>query len=465
MLKQSEYQSVLGTRYASKEMSSLFSPKERYSTWRKLWVELAKGQKELGLSISNEQIASMENCVETIDFDKVAQIEKLKRHDVMAHIEAFAQQCPAARGIIHLGATSTFVTDNGDLIQMKRALLLLQNKFVTLLRQFTAFCSKYAATRAVGWTHFQPAQPVTVGKRAACWMQDFLFDFADLNQVIEQLQFLGVKGATGTQASFLELFDGNRDKVQKLEEKIAKTFGFKKSFSLSCQTYTRKQDMKVLAVLKGIATSAHKFGSDLRLLCHLDEISEQRLETQVGSSAMPHKKNPMRAERLCGIARYLISLEQNASYTHATQWLERSLDDSANRRLYLPEAFLAADSVLELATLLISSIQIDEKMIEKNLEKQSAFLQLEAILMRAVKAGKERGAVHEVLKRHAASGFLSLEKLAEDPSIGLSLDELTRCEKPSIGLCEEQVAAFLKEAADTLKLFDKMPSFTSHIEI
>ncbi len=329
-------------------MSSLFSSQTKYATWRKLWVALAKGEKQLGLAITNEQIKAMEKEVDCIDFELVAKFEKEMRHDVMAHIHAFATACPSAKGIIHLGATSAFVTDNGDLIQMQSALNLLKAKCIHLLRLMKEKSVEFAALPTLAFTHLQPAQPTTVGKRICLWIQDFLFDTQDLIQREEGLCFLGLKGATGTQASFMDLFDQDSSKVEKLDQLVAKELGFRHLFLIAGQTYTRKQDMRILSVLEGLAATSHKCATDLRLLAHFGEMGEEKKKGQVGSSAMPHKQNPILSERICGLSRFLISLCQNPAYTLATQWLERSLDDSANRRIVIPEAFLSADAILNL---------------------------------------------------------------------------------------------------------------------
>ncbi len=472
MSSHNEYVSALSTRYASAEMSYLFSEQKKYSTWRSLWVALAKVQKKLGLKITDEQIAEMESAIHKIDFSLASEMETLTRHDVMAHILAFGKQCPKAKGIIHLGATSTFLTDNGDLVQIRDALGLLQKKFITLVRILAGVASKYAGVPTLGWTHFQPAQPVTVGKRIALWLQDFLYDFHDLNRMIDSLQFLGAKGATGTQASFLELFDGNSAKVVQLEQLIASDMGFKSLFPLASQTYTRKQDVRLLAVLKGLATSAHKFGTDLRLLAHVGEVFEERLVTQIGSSAMPHKRNPARSERLCGIARYLISLDENAAYTHATQWLERSLDDSANRRLYLPEAFLAADSLLELLIAISKSLTINSEKIAENLEEQISFLSLETILMKAVKAGGDRQQTHALLKQYAfesaGNGKKLVEKLSKDRALAIYGDDFFDSVDSNhlIGMAKTQVEAFLKsEIQPVFDRFSEIPDSTPSVNI
>ncbi|MBI2811587.1 MAG: adenylosuccinate lyase [Candidatus Melainabacteria bacterium] len=393
------YQSPLSSRYASEEMSYLFSPHFKFFTWRTLWVALAKAQKSLGLSISDRQIASMQDCIEKIDLKRAEEYEKKFRHDVMAHIHAFGDLCPEARGIIHLGATSCFVTDNADLIQMREGLRIIRNKIIQVIRQLHPFAQEHAALPTLSYTHFQPAQPTTVGKRACLWMQDFLIDLYDIAHHLGDLHFLGVKGATGTQASFLSLFNGDHEKVKKLETLVSDEMGFTKVVPISGQTYTRKQDIRVLSVLTSFASSAHKFATDLRLLAHLKEIEEPFAEKQVGSSAMPYKRNPMRSERICGLARFLMSLNENPLYTQATQWFERSLDDSANRRLYLPQAFLTADAILNLLCNITSGLIVHPKVIARHLNEELPFLATEEILMESVKRGKDRQHVLVQIKR------------------------------------------------------------------
>lgn len=456
------YQSPLITRYASKEMSHLFSEHYKYTLWRKLWVELAKAQKSLGLAISAEQVKALEAHINTINFSRVNEIEKTTRHDVMAHILAFAEDAPIAKSILHLGATSAFVTDNADLIQMRAALTLLKAKSLNLIWLLRQFAEKHADLATLSYTHFQSAQPTTYGKRACLWLQDFVLDFEDLNLREEQIQFLGAKGATGTQASFLALFDGDHQKVKKMEQLICSAFQFKEVIAVSGQTYTRKQDQRILSALCGLAASAHKFATDIRLLSHLQEVEEPFGTAQVGSSAMPHKRNPMRSERVCALSRFLISLNENPSYTLATQWLERSLDDSANRRLCIPEAFLTADALLNLLIYVVEGLKLYPKIISKNLEKELPFLALENILMLSVKKGKDRQQVHEILRKHSleelhkikeegASSHL-LQRIENDPSIGINQAEMQELLKQEhfVGRCKEQVLEFLLEQVDPL---------------
>lgn len=430
------YQSPFTTRYASPEMSYLFSPHFKYTTWRKLWIALAKAQKQLGLPISSEQIKSMEDAAEKIDFVKATEYEKKFRHDVMAHIHAFGDACPEARGIIHLGATSCFVTDNTELIQIHKALNLICHKIVFVLRHLHDFATKWADVPTLSYTHFQAAQPTTIGRRTCLWMQDLLIDIHQIEYLLEHLRFLGVKGATGTQASFIALFEGDEGKVKELETLVSKEMHFFRLFAISGQTYTRKQDILVFNVLSSFAASVHKCTTDIRLLCHLKEIEEPFAEKQIGSSAMPYKRNPMRSERICGLARFLLSLHENPLYTEATQWMERTLDDSSNRRLYFPEAFLTADSILDLLNNVTKGLIVHPKMVQKHLEEELPFLMTEYILMEAVKKGKDRQIIHERLRHH------SLEVGRRIKEEGLQNDLLHRIEKDSaIGLSHKEIAA------------------------
>ena len=470
------YSSILDSRYSSREMSAIFSPHSRYVTWRELWIALARAQKHLGLAISQEQIEEMQSALDKIDFTKVSEHEKKLGHDVMAHIHAFADLCPKARGIIHLGATSCFVTDNADLILIKKALQLVQKKLVQAIRQLSAFAKKHAGLVCLSYTHFQPAQPTTVGKRACLWLQDLVFDLDQCTSLIKNLRFLGAKGATGTQASFLDLL-GSRQKVQELDQFIAKDLGFSHLFSISSQTYPRKQDISIVTFLSQLAASAHKFATDLRLLAHLKEMEEPFSPTQVGSSAMPYKRNPMRSERICGLARFLFSLNENPLYTAATQWLERSLDDSANRRLCIPEAFLCADAILDLLCFITSSLVIYPKIIEKHLSEEVPFLATENILMQLAKQGKDRQKMHERLREHSLLASCEikekgkacdlLHRIASDPEIGLSLEELQKmtAAKQLIGCAEEQVYEFITEIDSLLLKHKELSSYSANIEV
>jgi adenylosuccinate lyase len=447
-MSSNRYETPLSSRYASEEMSFIFSPQFKHTTWRRLWIALAKGQKQCGLPITDAQIRALETHAEKIDFNKAAAFEKTYRHDVMAHIHAYAEACPEAKPIIHLGATSCFVTDNTDLIQMREGLKILQAKLVLCIRQLASFAEKHAHLACLSYTHFQPAQPTTVGKRACMWIQDLMLDLTDLSARLEDIRFLGVKGATGTQASFLALFQNDADKVKKLEQSVAKEMGFANLFSISGQTYTRKQDMRLFAVLTGLAASSHKLATDLRLLAHLKEIEEPFTPTQVGSSAMPYKRNPMRCERICGLARFLISLNENPIYTAATQWLERTLDDSANRRLSIPEAFLCADALLNLLADVTSDLVVYPARIEKNLAEELPFIATENILMEAVKKGKDRQQIHEALRQHSLAAKQEgqlLQRISQDPTIGLSPHELDQLLNVNhfIGRAPAQVSDFL----------------------
>jgi adenylosuccinate lyase len=456
------YESPLSSRYASREMSALFSPFYKHLTWRKLWIALAKAEQKLGLAITDKQIHALEKHLEPIDFAKAAEYEKTLRHDVMAHIQTFADQCPEARAIIHLGATSCFVTDNTDLIQMREGLSILTEKLSQVIRQLSAFAKTYAHLATLSYTHLQPAQPTTVGKRACLWLQDFVMDLTRLEYELKNLRFLGVKGATGTQASFLQLFNNDASKVEELDKLVAEEMGFSKPLLISGQTYTRKQDLNILYALSGLAVSAHKFGTDLRLLAHMKEMEEPFTDTQVGSSAMPYKRNPTHSERLCGIARFLISLSENPAYTAATQWLERTLDDSANRRLSIPEAFLSADSLLNILGHLTSGLIVYPKMIEKHLKQELPFMATEHILMEAVKRGKDRQHVHEALRKHTQASSRKLKErgessdlfhlIAEDPAIGLSKHDIEHLAQADhfTGMAEEQVHHFLRTEVDPI---------------
>jgi adenylosuccinate lyase len=437
-----EYASPFSARYASQEMSHLFSAQFKIATFRKLWVSLAKAEQKLGLPITHQQIAQLEENINRIDFSLANAYEKKFKHDVMAHIHAFGDQCPDAKPIIHLGATSSYVTDNTDLIQLKKGMQILFAKLIEVIRLLTRFAEKEAASPCLSYTHFQPAQPTTIGKRASLWLQDLLLDAEELERQINHLPFLGAKGATGTQASFLTLFDGNVAKVKELETLIARDFGFTHILPLAGQTYTRKIDLNLLNTLESLAASVHKIATDIRLLAHEGELLEFFDETQVGSSAMPYKRNPIFSERICGLARFLISLAQNPAYTAATQWLERTLDDSSNRRLCIPEAFLGADAILNLLIHIFSHIQVDHTRAIENLEAQIHHLAMENILMFAVKKGQDRQVVHEQLRK------LSTQKKPNiAQALGLDPKELELLLSPLklIGRAPDQVRDFLQE--------------------
>lgn len=455
------YQSPLGQRYASQDMLFLFSPQYKHSTWRRLWIVLAEEQRKLGLSISQQQIQELKDHVDSIDFERAAEWEKSLRHDVMAHVHTYGEQCPLAKPIIHLGATSCYVTDNSELIQLRSGMRILQKKLVQLLKQLKRFAWEQRETACLGFTHFQPAQLTTVGKRACLWTQDFLLDLQELNHRIERLGFLGAKGTTGTQASFLALFQEDHEKVKLLDRRIANRFGFEVLLPISGQTYTRKQDSQVLDMLTGIAQSAHKMASDLRLLANLREVEEPFEEGQIGSSAMPYKRNPMRSERICALSRFLISLGENPKYTAATQWLERSLDDSANRRLCLSESFLCCDAILNLLLNVSSGLVVNQAVIQKNVQRDLPFMATENILMAAVQKGGDRQALHERLRIHSREAGAQLReggekndlfhRILSDPEFPFSekeLDEITSV-KDFIGRAPEQVEEFIRDDLDS----------------
>lgn len=448
-----EYISPLSSRYASQEMSYLFSSDYRTILFRKLWVALAKGEKKLGLPITDTQIASMEKNLGEIDASKISFYEKKFRHDVMAHIHAFGDIAAHAKPIIHLGATSTFVTDNADLIQMKTALELLLSKLRNVIDLLSKFAKKHSKDPCIGFTHFQAAQPVTIGKRACLWLQDFLLDGQEWSRQLEMLPFLGAKGATGTQSSFLHLFHGNEKKIKRLEEFLANTFGFKKVLSISGQTYTRKIDLHILNALSSFAASAHKMATDIRLLSHEKEIFESFGKTQVGSTAMPYKQNPIYSERICGISRFIMSLSQNPCYTLATQWLERSLDDSSNKRLSIPESFLATDAVLNLCLHVLPNLETNRSKSLQKVKENLIFLVQENILMTAVERGCDRQEIHEKLRKlslKAKNNKKPLEylaqELANDSSFPLRQNEIFElCKIDSlIGRSSNQVREFIQ---------------------
>jgi len=408
------YESPLAGRYAGAAMKRLWSPLTVARTWRRLWLWLAESQRELGLPVSEEQLAAMRAHLDDVDLDDIRRREKETRHDVMAHLQSFAALCPGAKPILHWGATSAFLQDNADLILMRAGLGLVRKGLVNALDALARFAREWKDLPALGYTHFQPAQPTTVGKRAALWTQDFLFDLQDVEHAIETLPFRGVKGTTGTQASFLVLFQGDHEKVRKLDELVTRRAGFVRSVGVSGQTISRKQDARVAAVLAGVAQSASKLGNDLRLLQHLGELEEPFEKGQVGSSAMPYKRNPMRAERVCAIGRFVLAAAQNPGYTAATQWLERTLDDSANRRLALPELFLAVDGILQLVVNVGRGLVVHPKVIERNLRRELPFLATETLLMEAVRAGGDRQELHERIRVHARAAADRLKEGAAD---------------------------------------------------
>jgi adenylosuccinate lyase len=460
------YQSPFTTRYSSKEMSSIFSAKHQHLLWRLLWIALAKGEKALGLPITQEQIDSLKENLHNIDYDEIAQLEKKFRHDVMAHIHAFGNKCPEALPILHLGATSTFVTDNSQLIQIYEATKLLQIKLVQIIKNLSNFAEKTQNIPTLSWTHLQAAQPTTVGKRASLWLQDFVTDLMDMENYLDNFKFLGLKGATGTQASFTALFDGDPSKVLSLEQAVAKEMGFSHIYPIAGQTYPRKQDHKTLSLLSSIAVSAQKIATDIRLLAHMKEMEEPLHNSQIGSSAMPYKRNPMLCERVCGLSRFLITLSMNTPHTAANQWLERTLDDSSNRRLTLSEGFLCADGIADLLISITANIIVYPKIMEKHLNEELPFLASENILMAAVKKGKDRQKIHERLRIHslAASHLIKIEgkegdflqRIQNDPEIALSLEDLKNICTPNflLGRAKEQVTEYLqKEVYPLLKKY------------
>ncbi len=453
----STYESPLSSRYASPEMQSIFSADRKFTTWRRLWVALARAEMELGLPVTQEQVDELEAHVDDIDYERAAEWEEKLRHDVMAHVHTYGEACPKAMPIIHLGATSCYVGDNTDIILMREALILVRRKLVRLLDRLGSFAREYRALPALGFTHFQAAQLVTVGKRATLWMNDFLSDLEEVEYRIGTLKLLGSKGTTGTQASFLELFDGDHDRVKELERKIAEEMGFDQVVPVSGQTYSRKTDFNVVSTLSGIAQSASKFATDMRLLCHLKEVEEPFEKNQIGSSAMPYKRNPMRCERICSLARYVICDAANPAVTAATQWFERTLDDSANKRISIPEAFLAVDAILNICINVASGLVVHPKVIERHIMEELPFMASENILMDAVKRGGDRQELHErirVLSQEAGRNVKELglpnnliDLIAADPAFGMTREELTAHLEPSryIGRCPEQVDEFLEE--------------------
>ena len=451
------YESPLSSRYASDEMLYLFSADKKFTTWRKLWVALARAEMELGLPVTQEQVDELEAHINDIDYQRAAEWEKKLRHDVMAHVHTYGELCPKAMPIIHLGATSCYVGDNTDIILMREGLCLIRDELVRVLGRLAPFAERYRALPTLGFTHFQPAQLVTVGKRASLWMNDLLLDLAEVEHRIDSLKLLGCKGTTGTQASFLELFDGDHAKCEALDRKIAAEMGFSATVPVSGQTYSRKTDYAVLAVLSGIAQSASKFATDLRLLCHLKEVEEPFEKNQIGSSAMPYKRNPMRCERICSLARYVIADGCNPAVTAATQWFERTLDDSANKRISVPEAFLAVDAILNIYRNVASGLVVHPKVIEKHVLEELPFMASENIMMDAVVRGGDRQELHErirVLSQEAGRNVKDLglsnnliDLIAADPAFGMTREELTAHLEPSryIGRCPEQVEEFLAQ--------------------
>ncbi|MBO6114686.1 MAG: adenylosuccinate lyase [Lachnospiraceae bacterium] len=459
-----KYVSPLSERYASKEMQYIFSPDMKFKTWRKLWIALAETEMELGLKdengnprISQEQIDELKANAENINYDVAKAREKEVRHDVMSHVYAYGQQCPNAAGIIHLGATSCYVGDNTDVIVMTKALKLVRVKLINVINELSKFADKYKDLPTLAFTHFQPAQPTTVGKRATLWMQELLLDLSDIEYMIDQQKLLGSKGTTGTQASFLELFDGDHETVKKIDGKIAEKMGFKACYPVSGQTYSRKVDARVLNVLSGIAMSAHKFSNDIRLLQHLKEIEEPFEKNQIGSSAMAYKRNPMRSERIASLANYVMTDALNPAITAATQWFERTLDDSANKRISIPEGFLAIDGILDLYLNVVDGLVVYDKVIYQRFMKEIPFMATENIMMDAVKRGGNRQELHEKIRTYSMQAGEQVKKygnennlvdlIAADSSFGMSKEEIVKLLEPKnfVGRAPEQTKEFLSE--------------------
>ena len=456
------YESPLASRYASKYMLHLFSPDMRFQTWRRLWVELARAEHELSLPITQAQVDELAAHITDIDYDAAAQREREVRHDVMAHVYAYGKAAPSAAGIIHLGATSCYVTDNADLILYRDALRYLRGELQAVLANLAAFARRYAATPALGYTHYQPAQPVTIGKRAALWMQDFRADLEELDFVLGTMRFLGCRGTTGTEASFMDLFEGDGGKIDEMNRRIAARFGFERCFSVCGQTYPRKVDSRILSCLSAIGQSAYRMAGDIRLLQHDRQVEEPFEEHQIGSSAMAYKRNPMRCERICSLSRYLMADAMNAPMTASTQWLERTLDDSANRRISLPEGFLCADAVLRLVQNVTTGLRVNEKVVDRAVREYLPFLATENIMMEAVKRGGNRQELHERIRQHsmAATARMKegepcdlLERLAGDPAFGMTRAELDAVMDPRIytGRCAEQVERLIAEYEPLLR--------------
>lgn len=456
------YETPLNSRYASPEMQYIFSPDRKFTTWRKLWVALAESEMELGLPITREQVDELKAHVDDIDYDAARRHEERVRHDVMAHVHAYGDVCPNARGIIHLGATSCYVTDNADILMLRDALKLVREKVVEVLRRLRRFAWEYKGMPTLGYTHLQPAQLTTVGKRACLWMQDLTMDLEEIDFALKSLKLLGNRGATGTQVSFMELFDGDGLKVDELEKKIAHKMGMDAVFAVSGQTYPRKLDSRVLDALAGVAQSAYKFAQDLRLLQSFREVEEPFEKNQIGSSAMAYKRNPMRSERICALSRHVMALTQDAFNTAATQWFERTLDDSANRRLSLPEAFLATDAVLELYANIASGMVVYPKMIARRVNENLPFMATEDIMMEAVRLGCDRQVIHERLRVHSQEAAMRmkrdglesdlLERIANDPAFPMSHAQLTELLAPEkyTGRAEAQAERFITEAVDPI---------------
>lgn len=454
------YVSPLSERYASREMQYIFSPDMKFRTWRRLWIALAETEKELGLPITQEQIDELKSYADDINYEVAKERERQVRHDVMSHVYAYGVQCPKAKGIIHLGATSCYVGDNTDIIIMREALQLVKKKLVNVIAELSKFADQWKAQPTLAFTHFQPAQPTTVGKRATLWTQEFLMDLEDLDYVLDSLKLLGSKGTTGTQASFLELFDGDQETIDRIDPMIAEKMGFKACYPVSGQTYSRKVDTRVANILAGIAASAHKMSNDIRLLQHLKEVEEPFEKSQIGSSAMAYKRNPMRSERIASLSRYVMIDALNPAITSATQWFERTLDDSANKRLSIPEGFLAIDGILDLCLNVVDGLVVYPKVIEKRLRSELPFMATENIMMDAVKAGGDRQELHERIRELSMEAGRMvkvegkennlLELIAADPAFNMTLEELQKTMEPSryTGRSAVQVEAFLKNVVN-----------------
>ena len=472
------YVSPLSERYASKEMQYIFSPDMKFRTWRRLWIALAETEKELGLPITQEQIDELKANKDNINYDVAKERERQVRHDVMSHVYAYGVQCPKAKGIIHLGATSCYVGDNTDIIVMAEALKLVKKKLVNVIAELAKFAEEHKNLPTLAFTHFQPAQPTTVGKRATLWMQEFMLDLEDLDFVLSTLKLLGSKGTTGTQASFLELFDGDQETIDKIDPMIAEKMGFKECYPVSGQTYSRKVDTRVLNVLAGIAASAHKFSNDIRLLQHLKEVEEPFEKSQIGSSAMAYNRNPMRSERIASLSRFVMVDALNPAITSATQWFERTLDDSANKRLSVPEGFLAVDGILDLCLNVVDGLVVYPKVIEKRLRSELPFMATENIMMDAVKAGGDRQELHERIRELSMEAGKTvkvegkdnnlLELIAADPAFNLTLEELEKTMDPAkyTGRAAVQVDAFLdKVVRPMLKENEELLGMTAEINV
>ena len=472
------YVSPLSERYASKEMQYIFSPDMKFRTWRKLWIALAETEKELGLNITQEQIDELKANADNINYDVAKEREKQVRHDVMSHVYAYGVQCPKAKGIIHLGATSCYVGDNTDIIVMTEALKLVRKKLVNVIAELAKFAEEHKALPTLAFTHFQPAQPTTVGKRATLWMQEFLLDLEDLDFVLSTMKLLGSKGTTGTQASFLELFDGDQETIDKIDPMIAQKMGFKECYPVSGQTYSRKVDTRVLNVLAGIAASAHKFSNDIRLLQHLKEVEEPFEKSQIGSSAMAYKRNPMRSERIASLSRFVMVDALNPAITSATQWFERTLDDSANKRLSVPEGFLAIDGILDLCLNVVDGLVVYPKVIEKRLRSELPFMATENIMMDAVKEGGDRQELHERIRELSMEAGRNvkvegkdnnlLELIAADPAFNMTLEDLQKTMDPAkyTGRAAVQVDNFLKKVVNpVLEANKELLGMTAEINV